>query len=870
MNNVMKRYFILLSLPMLLLSACDKAEFAAEQEVHTLISDTDVYHAVIYQDDQTKTAVSGEYTLSWSAGDEISIFTSTANQRYAFAGQDGDVEGDFGKVLNNAFYVGNDISTTYALYPYRDDNAIDEDGVVRVYFPTEQRYVPGTFATGTAPMLAVTKEIGDLDLSFKNLSGFLVIPATGDVTVTGIELRALNGEAISGWFGATGAYGQTPEVSRPEDLNFAPFYSSYNNVADIISMTFDQPVQLDAQTPTDFWFVLPPVTMKGGFAVTFTTTDIALQLKTTKSRTITRNVVNRMEVTNVSLESMDWQDLLDPKTGLPATATFEEGWWGETHTAKIKYFDVDNLRTCIATCDEVDSEGNALGIWGDKVGVPFLFYWNLNTNWIDVPMQYFGFSYSDWASVPEAEAANPVYFADWYYHNNAMYSYKYGSPNAYYNSVGYDNCSWYNDGFFYFNLRYFIPGTGSFSAVMHDVVAHISGYDIHQTSTSAIEVGTEYQIDEYKNFYFYASPDVNNIWFTFVEGRIPQTKIVELAEDIKGGNSVLHPNEDGEAVLSMTFPATGKYTVVAVVDDGTYTSMLFDYALPGDAPVDLTITTSDSDSPADSFYYTLKGSGLANERLRVKIVKTSEVPATDLVHWAMGSFDYYVGYNNVNNAGEEGFKVLVENLQDETSYTVVAWATNGIYMAAMTAEYTTAAHDWVSLGTGLYTDDVVCSLFDVAPITVSCEIFEAQDAPGLYKFGGFQQELAAKLLDATMEEMANEEGNYWRKAFVVVDARDPQAVTIPRSEDYGISVDAGQNFIDGLSSFNQGGWSVSTGTLSNGVIRFTKIHGLGAAYNGNLGYYANKHGAFALYMPGATFTNPQIGENPFDDEEVAW
>ena len=76
-----------------------------------------------------------------------------------------------------------------------------------------------------------------------------------------------------------------------------------------------------------------------------------------------------------SVMRVQWMDFLNPVTNEPAVVTFTQGWWNEVHKATLKYYEVDGVRTCVATCIDTDKDGNPLGIWGDTQGITFNFTW---------------------------------------------------------------------------------------------------------------------------------------------------------------------------------------------------------------------------------------------------------------------------------------------------------------------------------------------------------------------------------------------------------------------------------------------------------------------------------------------------------------
>ena len=281
-----------------------------------------------------------------------------------------------------------------------------------------------------------------------------------------------------------------------------------------------------------------------------------------------------------SVLRVEWKDLLNPVTNQPAIVTFNEGWWGEVHTATVKYYEVNDVRYCVATCNE----GN--GIWGDSQNITFNFIWDTKTyngdgyEVIDVKKQYFGFDYNDWTSKPVNEAVAPIYFYDWYHFltTDGGYEGKWGSwanflkanPGAYAQSY-YDG----NGGFF-FNLKYHIPGLGGFTPDVFDVVALVDGY-VRVDYTLEMEAGLTF--DGEVPVAFYTGVDVDKIRFKAFEGRL------NTAEKNNALEAVIAGTEEGTTVIDavaddpatekeieyaeayLKFAKTGVYTLVAATLD---------------------------------------------------------------------------------------------------------------------------------------------------------------------------------------------------------------------------------------------------------------------------------------------------------------
>ena len=176
-------------------------------------------------------------------------------------------------------------------------------------------------------------------------------------------------------------------------------------------------------------------------------------------------------------------------SGEPADFTLTQGWWGEVHHANLAYYDSgEGYRICFLISNEPN------GIWGDDVNTSLTFYWYTeddgelkHTNadgfeFVEVPANYIGFDYSDWASKPEATATNPIYCYDWYNWRAVNYGSSYvsemgGSFLAWANEKGnadyFKPVSYFDNtaNTFYFNMRYFIPGVGGWTPAAYDFTA---------------------------------------------------------------------------------------------------------------------------------------------------------------------------------------------------------------------------------------------------------------------------------------------------------------------------------------------------------------------------------------------------------------
>ena len=180
---------------------------------------------------------------------------------------------------------------------------------------------------------------------------------------------------------------------------------------------------------------------------------------------------------------------------------------------------------------------------------------------------------------------------------------------------------------------------------------------------------------------------------------------------------------------------------------------------------------------------------------------------------------------------------------------LLAYDSNGKYLGPTYLTFAVTEYPWKKLGSGKYTDDVACGLYDgLYPITVNCNVYESKETPGIYMINGFQLPLTASIFKVSEEEMRPYTGN-WRDSDIVINASDPDNVFI-ELQDYGVCLNSEDGFIDGITSlYDEEPYSV--GTLDNNTITFKTKKGLLCTLESDSEnyYYANQHGMFKLVLP---------------------
>lgn len=280
----MKKLMILSA--MFLLASCSKT---AIEEV--TIGTTDYEFTAYAPDGQAdaRTYVDEQMKLHWTKNDLITIFHGMLEPlKFGFRGDTGATSGTYYNVDGIFYAPDQSAPNNVAVYPYSADHLLDENTrAVTLTMPAEQTYVENSFGLGANTMIAVTSEVNDLALYFKNVGTYLDVRLWGEnQTVKSITVTATGGEALSGKATVTPTYGGDPSCVMA-NTGTAPSVKLVCEEAVTVNTTEDAPVS--------FWIVLPPVTMASGFNVMVENADGEKQVFTIdKSVTFKRNKYNTL------------------------------------------------------------------------------------------------------------------------------------------------------------------------------------------------------------------------------------------------------------------------------------------------------------------------------------------------------------------------------------------------------------------------------------------------------------------------------------------------------------------------------------------------------------------------------------------------
>lgn len=452
-----------------------------------------------------------------------------------------------------------------------------------------------------------------------------------------------------------------------------------------------------------------------------------------------------------------YADFLNPKTNKPAKVTFTQSWWGEKHTAYIKYYEVDGIRHCTTYDEElvgvpdVDGSGDG-GFWGTGKDYHFDFLWYVEdveecsegdgSHSCTVPedsglpakaqllspaINYIGYSAS----------SGPAAFYD-YYQYIVKFS-GYARPYLHWvdaNSA-WDMASYYDgNGGFYFYSQYYLSDTGGgwYGEQGIDVVGIAEGFTREDFSIK-LSAGLTQEDASGNNVVpieFEIGPDVKKVGYTVLDG-VPSgaqisAEVAAIAKDTVDYKYATFVDADGVSFVdSVSAKASGVYTVVAVTFDKdkkakANATVEFNYLLTGEtSEVILNVAAGSTEkyaskgySPITSIEYTVSGVGVTG--VVPSLYTEKEVDAEGGIDALVAGIkaDPNTYYDSLEKYGltaaqladvnDKGYSDIISGLAANTTYYVVVWATNGYDTAVAYASQTTDGlpNEVVVNGTGYY------------------------------------------------------------------------------------------------------------------------------------------------------------------------
>lgn len=308
----------------------------------------------------------------------------------------------------------------------------------------------------------------------------------------------------------------------------------------------------------------------------------------------------------------------------------------------------------------------------------------------------------------------------------------------------------------------------------------------------------------------------------------------------------------------ITFPAQSLLFGMSNYNNGAlYTSNangLFAIALPGyeitDYTVDVQYLGKFTDTADAVFAVGSVTLGEDVEAARVAMVAGDDINAA-----VAGIIDGSISSTEISESTAD----IRFALEEAGTYSIVAVTYaegEAKELGYVTFDYTTTASAWNKLGTGLYTDDIMTTFYNVENVTYEVEIEESSEQPGLYRI----------VYPYGPAYPYNAEGDYdaSKKYYLEVNACDPGAVYLTQQLQ-GLDWGNGMLIASSLADMAMTGYGYTLedcvangfcGTLVDGVITFpAEMLGVGLTEydNGDI-YTANLNGAFCVVLPDAYAT----------------
>ena len=276
----MKKQLLGLITILTVLGACQKNEVSVE------LSEAVTIHATIEDNDATKTVMDESNNILWSENDQIIAFMkSSFGYKYqvkpSFVGKSYAEFSMVSSGSSNDLFAGNEWEHNVVYYPYSENIECLKSGsnyALEVNLPSEQVYVPDSFANGSMAMVAVSE---NNNITFNNVLGGIKLQLKGTQTVKSIKIEGKNNEKLSGTASVT-AYtdGTKPAIVMASDASTS------------VTLNCGVGVQLNESNTTEFIIALPPVLFSKGFTVYVTDTeDKTYTVESTVANTVLRSSI---------------------------------------------------------------------------------------------------------------------------------------------------------------------------------------------------------------------------------------------------------------------------------------------------------------------------------------------------------------------------------------------------------------------------------------------------------------------------------------------------------------------------------------------------------------------------------------------------
>lgn len=246
----------------------------------------------------------GEYPVLWTSGDEIVVmpaygrFEKSELEEMKFTTS---IEGDTAATATFTGSTRPSENGYIAFYPA--DKLVEYSGHEYNYFvdftlPTEQQAIAGNFESGIAPAYAKPKQ-GSGDLEFEPMCGLVKFSLAGDVgNIKSVRFEA-GGQVLSGTYSCNLYFNNTVDITGSE--------SSERHVT--LTGPFEE--------GKDYYMVVAPCSLSGGFSFTFTRNDDLIHVKSGKIE-VKNGKIEDGYISSGDMGNFGTIDLLDATFGTPS------------------------------------------------------------------------------------------------------------------------------------------------------------------------------------------------------------------------------------------------------------------------------------------------------------------------------------------------------------------------------------------------------------------------------------------------------------------------------------------------------------------------------------------------------------------------
>lgn len=287
--KTMKKTIICAAAVIALAGCAKEMEMSPEQEL-TKMSFTGFVDGNV----GTKTALTSDYNVIWTAGDQISVFADGSNNQFTASNiraSEGGLEGAVATFEGMA----NVADVYYGIYPYNED-ATMSGTVITTTLPTDQTAVAGSFAVGSN--ISVAKAAEEDVLQFRNAGAIVGLTVKGE-GISAIRLQSGDAQKPMSGTVTVDATDDTPVMAvAQEGVNYVRIVAA--------QPSDDNPDATGTLTSGEtYYFVVAPGEYSG-LQLVFENAGLDATYTTTTSETVTVERNGNKNLGEFTVEESDW------------------------------------------------------------------------------------------------------------------------------------------------------------------------------------------------------------------------------------------------------------------------------------------------------------------------------------------------------------------------------------------------------------------------------------------------------------------------------------------------------------------------------------------------------------------------------------